>query len=94
MKRFSIKKETESLVNKSKRHLTEITPHVAKDIFLIIRDKLYDEYMELCRETKKKTVNQWTGKAICAVFNLRHNNEHIRVTEEGHLIKTYTVFYQ
>ena len=30
----------ESLVNKTKPHLTEITPNVAKDIFLIIKDNI------------------------------------------------------
>ena len=94
MKRFSIKKETESLVNKTKPHLTEFTPDVAKDIFLIIKDNFYDEYMELCKETKKEVVNQWIGKAISTVYSLRHNNEHKNITEDGHLIKSYTIFYQ
>jgi len=94
MKRFSIKKETQSLVSKTKSHMNEFTPHIARDVFLIIKDSFYDEYMELCRETKRRVVNQWIGKGIAAVFNLRHKNEHIRITNGDHLIKSYTVFYQ
>ena len=94
MKQFSIKNETEDLVKKARPHLTEITPHVAKDIFDIIRDNFKDEYLSLCEEKKRFVVNQWIGKAIMGVLHLRHNNERATITEDGHLIKSYTIFYQ
>jgi hypothetical protein len=94
MKHYSIKIETENLVKKTKQHLTDITPHVAKDIFITIKENFYDEYLNLCRETKNVTVNQWIGKAIMSVFNLKHKNEHAIIKEDGHLIRNYTIFYQ
>ena len=93
MKRFSIKNETEALVNKAKPHIKEITPHIALNIFDIIQCKLLDEYENLCGVTKKAIVNQWIGKAIMVVFNLRHKCEHVTIRGGGHLIKSYTVFY-
>ena len=94
MKPFSIKNETEDLVAKTESYLKEITPDVALDIFCIIKDEFYDEYKKLCREKSQRITNQWIGKAIPFVYNLKHNNEHVRVSEKGHLIKSYTVFYQ
>lgn len=94
MKNFSIKNETEDLVKKATPFLAEITPHVARDVFDIIRDKFRDEYLSLCEEKKKRVVNQWIGKAIMGVLHLRHNNERATITEDGHLIKSYTIFFQ
>jgi len=94
MKKLFIKKETEILVDRTKPHLKRITPDIALNIFDIIRDEFYHEYMDLYNEKGKRVTNQWIGKAIPIVYNLWHKNEHMRVTEEGHLIKSYTVFYQ
>lgn len=94
MKKLSIKKETENLVERTKSHLGAITPDIALNIFDIIRDNFSDEYNELCTEKSQRVTNQWIGKAIPLTYNLWHKNEHMRVTEKGHLIKSYTVFYQ
>jgi hypothetical protein len=94
MNQFSIKIETEDLVKKTVPVVQNFTPDIAKNVFEIIRDNFIDEYSSLCQATGKSVVNQWIGKAIMNVFDLKHKNEHITINEDSQLIKSYTKFYQ